>query len=120
METKSKQFCEAVRKETVANFKFSKEQLDQFVHDQVKEIKRIEEEAVAKFEAQSLSYKKDSDEKTNMARQELINIMESRTVRHKKEIKDECENNMQRMTEMVAILENKLEAFEQTVSALIC
>lgn len=113
MEKKSKQFCETLRKETVANFKFSKDQLDLFINDQVKEIKRIEEAAVVKLEVQAEGHKKDSDKKTDMARQELINIMESRTTRHHKEIKAECSNNLQKMKEMIAGLETKLEALKQ-------
>ena len=116
---KSKQFCETVRKETVSNFQFAKEQLDQFAHDRIKQIIKIEEAAVSKFEGQSLAYKKDSDEKTDMARKELINIMESRTTRHYNEMKEECSNNLRKMEEIAAKLEQKIETLEQAVRILL-
>ncbi len=115
LQEKSKRFCETLRKETVSNFQFAKEQLDQFADDKIKEIVKIEQAAVSKFEAQSLAYKKDSDDKTDMARKELINIMESRTARHYNEIKEECSSNLKKMEEMAAKLEQRIEALEQAV-----
>lgn len=113
---KAKQFSETLRKETVENFKFAKEQLDQFADDKIKEIIKIEEAAVTKFEAQSLAYKKDSDDKGDMARKELINLMERRTATHRNEIKEECSSNLKKMEEMAAKLEQRLQTVEQTVS----
>ena len=106
---KSRQFSETIRKETTSNFQFAKEQLDQFAQDKIKQIIKIEEAAVSKFEGQSLAYKKDSDAKMDMARKELINIMESRTTRHYNEMKEECSNNLKKMEEMAARLEQRLE-----------
>ena len=119
METKSKEFGETVRKEIVNNFKFSKEQMDQFINDQIKQIKKMHGEAVARLEAQTQSYKKESDNKTDMVRQELINIMESRTTRFHKEIKGECGNNMRKMSESVAQLEGRIRTLEKAVSPFI-
>jgi hypothetical protein len=115
LKQKSQQFGETLRKETVANFQFSKEQVEQFANDKIKEIIKIEQTAVRKFEEQALAYKKDSDDKTDMARKELINIMESRTARHHNEIKVECSENMKKMQEMAAKLEQRLTALEQKV-----
>ena len=113
---KSKTFCETLRKETVSNFQFAKEQLDQFVDDKIKEIIKIEKAAEAKFEAQTLAYKKDFDEKTDMARKELINIMESRTTRHHTEMKERCTSNLSKMQEVAARLEQRMQGLEQAVS----
>ena len=113
---KSKTFCETLRKETVSNFQFAKEQLDQFAGDKIKEIIKIEKAAEAKLEAQTLAYKKDSDDKTDMARKELINIMESRTTRHHKEMKERCASNLSKMQEMAAKLERRMQALEEAVS----
>ena len=115
LQEKSKRFCETLRKETVSNFQFAKEQLDQFADDKIKQIIKIEEEAVSKFETQSLEYKKDSDDKTDMARKELINIMESRTARHHNEMKGECASNLKKMEEMAAKLEQRIQTLEQAV-----
>ena len=114
IEEKTKEFCESLRKETVANFQFSKEQVEQFANDKIKEIIKVEKAAVQKFEAQSLAYKKDSDDKTDMARKELINIMESRTTRHHKEIKAECSDNLKKMEEMAAKLQQRIKVLEET------
>ena len=113
---KCKQYTETLRKETNANFTFAKEQLDMFVADKIKEIIKIEEAAVFKFEAQSLTYKKDSDDKTDMTRKELINIMESRTTRHYNEMKEECSSNLRKMEELVSKLEGRVKTLEQAVS----
>ncbi|XP_028398947.1 uncharacterized protein LOC114522461 isoform X2 [Dendronephthya gigantea] len=110
---KSKRFCETLRKETVSNFQFAKEQLDQFAGDKIKEIIKIEKAAEAKFEAQALAYKKDSDDKTDMARKELINIMENRTTRHHKEMKEGCASNLSKMEEMAAKLERRIQSLEE-------
>ena len=114
IEEQTKEFCENLRKETVANFQFSKEQVEQFANDKIKEIIKAEKAAVKKFEAQSLAYKKDSDDKTDMARKELINIMESRTTRHHNEIKTECSDNLKKMEEMAAKLEQRIKVLEET------
>ena len=113
---KSKTFCETLRKETVSNFQFAKDQLDQFAGDKIKEIIKIEKASEVKMEAQTLAYKKDSDDKTDMARKELINIMESRTTRHHKEMKERCASNLSKMQEMAAKLERRMQALEEAVS----
>ena len=118
IEKQTKEFCETLRKETVANFQFSKEQVEQFANDKIKEVIKVEKAAVQKFEAQSLAYKKDSDDKTDMARKELINIMENRTARHHKEIKVECSDNLKKMEEMAAKLEQRIKVLEETVRIL--
>ena len=119
MEAKSKEFSETVRKEIVNKFKFSKEQMDQFINDQIKQIKKMHGEAVARLEAQTQNYKKDSENKTDMVRQELINIMESRTTRYHKEIKGECESNMRKMSDLVAQLQGRIQTLEGAVSPFI-
>ena len=115
MEDNMKLFCETTRKETVQNFKFSKDQMDMFVKDQVKEIKRVEQEAIANLGAKTLQYKKEAEEKVNMARQELINIVEQRTANHLKQISGECVKNKQDMSGMVEALQKRLTVLEEMV-----
>ncbi|XP_046864470.1 uncharacterized protein LOC124458519 isoform X3 [Xenia sp. Carnegie-2017] len=115
---KSEEFSEALRKENVKNFQFAKEQVEQFCRDKIKEIKKIEEAAVLQFEEQCLAYKKDSDAKTALARQELINIMESKTERYYKEIKDECSKNLSTMEEANTKLKKQVESLEKLVMTL--
>ncbi|XP_028399283.1 uncharacterized protein LOC114522739 [Dendronephthya gigantea] len=107
---KEKELDEAFRKsqgKLDARYEETERRLDEGAKKtaaEVKEIIKIVKAAEAKFEAQALAYKKDSDDK--------INIMENHTKKHEKELKEECASNFSKMKEMAAKLERRIQALE--------